>query len=216
MAEVLQREIVFNFYKFLRFHHYSLYCCSYEKCGCVSPYLWNTRSIVIPGTERIILALLCNESNACYKDVIIEFIASAELLSEYCFYCDEQCSTTEFIVQASFLTAALQWQIDGIRQFVEQSNISLPTNWSTMWRKHIEQNYVGVMVMSETDIVESNIQRAKYSVVSILSNIGGQTGLWIGISFLSMMEVIEMIYRLFRHECRRVRNKMSFLIPVSA
>ena len=170
----------------------------------------------MPGTNKIILAPLCNESSTCYKEQTNILLKSSRLLFKYCPHCQEQCSTTEFIVQASFLTAALQWEINDIRQFVEQSNISLPTNWSTMWRKHIEQNYVGVKVMSETPIVESNIQRATYSVVSILSNIGGQTGLWIGISFLSMMEVIEMIYRLFRHECRRVRSKISFVTLLSA
>ncbi|CAF4410788.1 unnamed protein product, partial [Adineta steineri] len=36
------------------------------------------------------------------------------------------------------------------------------------------------------------------------SNVGGQTGLWIGISFLSLMELAEMIYRLIRSQCHRL------------
>ena len=40
------------------------------------------------------------------------------------------------------------------------------------------------------------------------SNVVGQTGLWIGISFVSVMEVVEMLYRLLRHECHVLKRRL--------
>ncbi|CAF4945099.1 unnamed protein product, partial [Rotaria sp. Silwood1] len=42
-----------------------------------------------------------------------------------------------------------------------------------------------------------------------LSNVGGQTGLWIGISFLSVMEFIEMLYRILRYEFHIIRRAIT-------
>ena len=57
--------------------------------------------------------------------------------------------------------------------------------------------------------VENSTQSAQINIVDVLSNIGGLTGLWIGISFLSLMEFAEMIYRLIRHQLRRIKTKFT-------
>ncbi|CAF3589723.1 unnamed protein product [Rotaria sordida] len=111
-----------------------------------------------------------------------------------------QCSIIDFFVQTSSLIAPVPWQMDDIKRFVENSTITLPANWSTIWHEHIHANYLAVSVVPETNIVENNTQTPTLTLVNVLSNIGGQTGLWIGISFLSIMEVIEMLYRLIRYE----------------
>ena len=103
-------------------------------------------------------------------------------------------------------------QVSDTRNFVEnKSGIPLPKNWSQIWSSEIENNYVAVDIVCETSRVETFTQDASMSPVDLLSNIGGQTGLWIGISFLSIMEFIEMLYRLIRYQCyilkKRIRNK---------
>jgi hypothetical protein len=45
--------------------------------------------------------------------------------------------------------------------------------------------------------------------VDVLSNVGGQTGLWIGVSFLSIMELAEMLYRLIRYQYYVIRKTDS-------
>ncbi|CAF4603897.1 unnamed protein product [Rotaria sp. Silwood1] len=50
-------------------------------------------------------------------------------------------------------------------------------------------------------LVENNTQTAVLGVVEILSNIGGQISLWIGISFILIMKVIKMFYRLIHYQC---------------
>ena len=74
---------------------------------------------------------------------------------------------------------------------------------------YIHKNYLSLTVVRETTIVENSTQKAQLGIVDILSNIGGQTGLWIGISFLSIMEFIEMLYRLIRHQCHSIRLRLQ-------
>lgn len=180
---------------------------SYEQCGCVNPYIWNARSIILPGTNKVILAPVCNNTSSipCYSKAVDKLLNSPSLREKYCSDCSQQCSITDFLVQKSALSSPLEWQMDGIKAFVENSTIALAPDWSTAWRTNIRANYLSVSVVRETTIVENSTQTAKLSVVDLLSNIGGQTGLWIGISFLSFMEFIEMLYRLIRYQCHLIR-----------
>ncbi|CAF4701698.1 unnamed protein product [Rotaria sp. Silwood1] len=177
----------------------------YEQCGCVNPNLWNARSIVKPDSEEIIIAPLCNVTNQCYSTAANKIWTSSSLMNKYCLDCLQQCTITSFIVQASSSRAPLEWEMNDIKAFVENSSVSLPANWSITWREHIYADYLAVNIARETNIVETNSQTATMGLVDVLSNIGGQTGLWIGISFLSIMEIIEMLYRLMRHEFHLIR-----------
>jgi hypothetical protein len=97
----------------------------------------------------------------------------------------------------------MEWQMNEIKQFVENSTIPLPSDWSTAWHTHIQTNYLAISVVRQSDIVENYTQSPQLDHVDVFSNIGGQTGLWIGISVLSLMEFIEMLYRVIRATLRR-------------
>ena len=186
-----------------------LHCRSYQKCGCVNPSLWNARSIMIPGTKDVIFAPLCNQTDVCYQQVTNTIVTEASDLDKRCPDCREQCLTIDFILQKSSLAIGFEWEGSDIKHFVEKSNISLPTNWSTMWSTYVESSYLRLSVVPETNSVESSIQTAALNLVGVVSNIGGQTGLWVGISFLSIMELVEIVYRLLRHECHVICSKIQ-------
>lgn len=104
------------------------------------------------------------------------------------------------------------WLMNDIKQFVEKSDIPLPNDWTTQWQWHIDNSYLSIELIHESSVVENYTQTATMTAVDVLSNVGGQTGLWIGVSFLSLMEVAEMVYRLIRYQCRagrRTRNKVT-------
>ncbi len=101
--------------------------------------------------------------------------------------------------------------MDGIKAFVENSSVPLPANWSTTWQQQIYANYLQVSVIRETTIVENYTQIATIQLVDVLSNIGGQTSLWIGMSFLSMMELAEMLYRLIQYQYRVIRRRRQIM-----
>jgi hypothetical protein len=117
-----------------------------------------------------------------------------------CSDCSQECVIKQFPVQASSISTPAEWQMEDIKRFAENSSIPLPTDWNTTWRQHVRQNYLTINVVRETSIVENDTQTASITPVDLLSNIGGQTGLWIGISLLSIMELIEIIYRLIQNE----------------
>ena len=176
--------------------------------GCINPYLWNGRTLYIPRINKVIFATLCERDNPCYNKVVGELLTSFVLMNEYCLECSQECLIRNFIVQNSAMSTPAEWQMEGIKKFVENSSIPLPVNWSDTWTQHIHKNYLIINVVRETNIVENNTQTATMGIVDILSNIGGQTGLWIGISFLSIMEIIEVLYRLIRHQYYIIQTKL--------
>jgi len=101
--------------------------------------------------------------------------------------------------------------MDGIKAFVESSSVPLPANWSTNWRDQIYTNYLQLSVICETTIVENYTQKATIQLVDVLSNIGGQTSLWIGMSFLSLMELAEVFYRLIRYQCHAIKKTIQII-----
>ena len=74
------------------------------------------------------------------------------------------------------------------------------------WPTDIPTSYLQLTVSSESMNTETYQQQPTMSVVDLISNIGGQTGLWIGISFLSLLEVAEMLFRLLRSQFHRSRK----------
>ncbi len=162
----------------------------------------------MPGTDTIIEAFLCNISDPCYTNATIQITNSDTLWNQFCSDCSEACSTIDFTITTSSLSAPSMTQIFSTKAFVENSGIPLASNWSETWMSDIANNYVAVDIICETTQVESYTESASMGGVDLLSNIGGQTGLWIGISFLSMMEIVEMGYRLIRYHYYMLRKKI--------
>ncbi len=183
------------------------FLCSYHACGCVNPFAWAYRSVVLPGTTTVINALLCNISDTCYGEAAGILRASESITTEYCGACAQSCSTVEFMTTSSSISAPPQWLLSDIKEFVESSSIPLPANWSTTWTSEIQANYVAINVVCESTNIDNYTQTATLTAVDVISNVGGQTGLWIGISFLSLMEVAEMLFRLARSQCRSFRRR---------
>lgn len=113
---------------------------------------------------------------------------------------------TTFSVKSSLSTTPPNWLMSSIKNFVENSSIPLPTNWSTEWREYVKASYLSLEILGESTLVENYTDTATMGFVDVLSNIGGQTGLWIGISFLSLMELVEMLYRLIRYHFYLVKR----------
>ena len=181
----------------------------YEQCQCVDPIQWNARFIIQRQTKEILLAPLCDRTNPCFRSALNRLLSSENLLNEFCSECSKQCSIIDYSLQISSFESPADWQLNGIKTFVENSSVPLPANWSTDWPNFIRQNYVSISLVRETTIVETKTQTAAQGPVDLLSNIGGQTGLWIGISFLSFMELLEMIYRLIRFEFHRIWTRLQ-------
>ena len=129
--------------------------------------------------------------------------------NQYCSHCTEECSSASYTLTTSSIAAPSPYYANLTKAFVESLSIPLPTNWSTNWLSEVQNNYVSLEVVCESTKVEIYTQEASVGAVNVLSSVGGQTGLWLGISFLSIMEFIEMLYRILRHECGSVRKTIG-------
>ncbi|CAF4932388.1 unnamed protein product [Rotaria sp. Silwood1] len=185
---------------------------TYYTCGCIDPKQWNARSILLPQTDTIIVAPLCNISDTCHTQAAIVLMNSSTLLEKYCSYCSQQCSITDFIVKSSMWKAPADWLMNDIKTFVKNSGILLPKDWSTNWHSHIHSNYLSIELVHESILVENYTQIPAMGPVTVLSDVGGQTGLWIGISFLSLLEVAEMFYRLIQYQYYAIQEAIRTCI----
>ena len=178
---------------------------SYQQCGCVSPYEWSIRSVVLPGTSNIIAAPLCHLADRCYVNATTKFSTNTSIWNAFCSNCTQECSTVGFTITPTSVTAPSDLYAYIAKNFVESVSVPLPTNWTTNWYSEVRDNYVSLDVVCESTQVEVYTQSASISGVDLLSNVGGLTGLWIGISFLSLMEFVEMFYRLLRYQYEIIR-----------
>ena len=110
---------------------------------------------------------------------------------------------------ATFIGGGRIYRLGYTKLFVESSGVPLPSNWSTIWPAEVQRSFLELHVRCESLLVEHYDQTPSISPVSLLSNIGGQTGLSIGISFLSLMELVEMTYRFIRHQYHVLRLKIQ-------
>ncbi|CAF3373796.1 unnamed protein product [Rotaria sp. Silwood1] len=52
---------------------------------------------------------------------------------------------TDIVVDAPL--SPPEWMMSSIRDFVETSSVSLPSDWSTAWRSHIQSNYIAIDIV---------------------------------------------------------------------
>ncbi|CAF3708227.1 unnamed protein product [Rotaria sp. Silwood1] len=178
----------------------------YTKCGCIDPNEWTTRYLAVPGTDKIIIAPICSKGSTCYKKELDRINNDYDIWQQNCPMCALECTTTNFLTKISSLLAPMQWLLDDLKPKIESLSVPLPANWSNTWQSEISQNYVALEVVSESARMEILTDTASIGPVDLLSNVGGQTGLWIGISFLSLMEIAEMLYRLIRCKLYKLRK----------
>ncbi|CAF3509564.1 unnamed protein product [Rotaria socialis] len=183
-----------------------LLICSNDQCGCVSPLQWNARTIVLPVTDKTIATRLCNVTNPCFNKAMNDFDLTQSIQDLYCSHCLQQCSTTEFVVKSSLSGTLPEWLIPFIREFVQNTSIPLPDDWSTRWREHIFSSYLSLELFSESSLIETYTQTPTLQPFDIFSNVGGLSSPWIGVSFLTIMELIEMLFLLIQHQIRLSRS----------
>ena len=63
--------------------------------------------------------------------------------------------------------------------------------------KEIMSNFVKVTLYYQTLSVSKTLQVRKYSLVDTFSNAGGLMGLWLGISVVSLFEILTFVISIF-------------------
>ncbi|KAK6979016.1 FMRFamide-activated amiloride-sensitive sodium channel [Biomphalaria glabrata] len=71
--------------------------------------------------------------------------------------------------------------------------------------RDLRENFVGMKIFFETFYVESHKVEPVMSITDFLCNLGGCIGLWIGVSILSLFEVLQLVSELMLAICQRVK-----------
>ncbi|XP_071794566.1 acid-sensing ion channel 1-like [Asterias amurensis] len=126
-----------------------------------------------------------------------------------CSYCQMECSEVIFdkVVSSSVWPSrlykdTLTWKIwdrmNNSRSLIEKED------------KFVEENLLRVNVYFDQLEYEDIYQDPAYDVTSLLGDLGGNVGLWIGVSVLTMFEFLELVLDiayLAYHGCRMVSEK---------
>ncbi|CAF0777772.1 unnamed protein product [Adineta ricciae] len=185
----------------------------YSQCSCIFPIPFFTRKI-FTNENILISANGCNiliGQLACALRARQQLSSDDYLQSQWCSRCVPQCKHVDFQAVVSAQNAPSEgdkkyWQ-SLISTPLANISVLLPNNITQNFDYYFNRNYLKVQVSCSNKYTVEYNQEAKLSIVDTFSAIGGQTGLWIGLSVLSVIELCELIYRLSRHCLAERKNK---------
>lgn len=85
--------------------------------------------------------------------------------------------------------------------------LTKPEGAASAGNRGLRGNILAVEISASPDVTEVLTETPVYTWVDLISSIGGQTGLWIGVSMINIVEILELIYLLLVHCFRRLMRK---------
>ncbi|XP_043931335.1 acid-sensing ion channel 4 [Protopterus annectens] len=147
-----------------------------KKCDC--------RMVHMPGNEP-----LCSPANYTCADQVLE--ALIEDSSEKC-ECETPCNMTRYGKEISMVKIPSN---RSARYLAKKYNTS---------EDYIRENFLVLDVFFEALNYETIEQKKAYELAGLLGDIGGQMGLFIGASVLTILEILDYIYEVIRDRIRRI------------
>ncbi|CAF0910966.1 unnamed protein product [Rotaria sp. Silwood1] len=126
---------------------------------------------------------------------------------KYCPECLPECELIQFKIQSSYADYPNTRSTDKVLTRVEKhlkttgkSVVHLNTSACLNNRKGaLLDNIVAVEISASPFATEILAESPMYTWVDVISSIGGQTGLWIGVSLISFVEIAELLFLLLCH-----------------
>ena len=154
-----------------------------RKCGCYDMY---HPSIALNRSCNSSLELECNT----YHNNLFN---ENELPQECSDLCPVECTKMIFTPIQSQIN---QFSIEKAEQYMENSFIKSKFNETSPTYEDIKMSIVNLNIyydrLSFTEVTE----KPSFTFVDLISNVGGTFGLFIGISLLSVLEIVEIIFEL--------------------
>uniref|UniRef100_A0A1I8HRY5 Peroxisomal membrane protein PEX16 n=1 Tax=Macrostomum lignano TaxID=282301 RepID=A0A1I8HRY5_9PLAT len=74
-------------------------------------------------------------------------------------------------------------------------------------RTLIRRNIVKLVVYLKSQVLHKHVSQPAYTIDSALSDTGGQVGLWLGLSVLTIFEIVEMLAQLAYLSVAKLRER---------
>lgn len=150
-----------------------------SNCNCVDPsFLENTISCSSNKNLTVV---------NCYHSFTTNFLESNvfEICSQYCPY---QCEVIEYEVKS--------WS----EEYPSTGNISNGFDYKAFQTyTNVKSGYVSIRAFFPELKYKNIEQNAKVYIFDLVSNVGGTLGLFLGCSFLSFIEILELLIEIFYH-----------------
>ncbi|XP_067661177.1 acid-sensing ion channel 4-B-like [Haliotis asinina] len=167
-----------------------IHMTAFKLCGCVGPY------VPVDG-------LLCSlvKLDSCYNPAVRSLSKNGTFVKEC--RCLSECVFDRYTAQVSSSSfPADKWES------------SLLNDTRARDRESMTSNFLQLKVFYDKMMVTSITQQPQYTVASLFSNVGGQMGLCLGASILTVAEIAELLVFIIiflLDKCRgiKARNRIS-------
>ncbi|XP_056121209.1 acid-sensing ion channel 1A [Rhinichthys klamathensis goyatoka] len=170
------------------FKAYSISAC---RTDCETRYLvenCNCRMVHMPGDAPYCTPVLYKECAHPALDFLVETD------SDYC-SCETPCNITRYSKELSFVKIPSKASVKYLAKKYSKSE------------KYITENVLVLDVFFEALNYETIEQRKAYEVAGLLGDIGGQMGLFIGASILTILELFDYLYEVMKYRLCRCSDK---------
>ncbi len=149
------------------------------------------------------------EQFTCLNRVYFEKVLSNDFMKVNCYpLCPSQCQTKVYKTHQSMNQFCTEPYVDLIR---ERKNFLSKYDNQTLSPESIKSNLVKVNIyydsLSYTQITES----AKMNKVSLLASIGGFMGMFLGMSLMTFVEILDIVVRLILH---KITSGLNFILGI--
>ncbi|XP_032875450.1 acid-sensing ion channel 1-like [Amblyraja radiata] len=169
------------------FSTYSITAC---RIDCETRYLvenCNCRMVHMPGNAEV-----CTPGQ--YKNCAepaLEFLVERD--SKFCL-CETPCNVTRFGKEISMV------------KIPSKASAKFLAKKFNKTEQYIAENILVLDIFFEALNFETIEQKKAYEIAGLLGDIGGQMGLFIGASILTILEIFDYIYEVFKDKIARCRN----------
>ena len=145
----------------------------------------------------------------CLNSIHFEKIVDTSFMKKNCFpLCPLECYTNEYKTYQSSSQFSAETYLDLIKK---RKRFESKYDSETLSDENIRQGLVKLNIyydsLSYTQITES----AKMNKVSLLASIGGFMGMFLGMSLMTFVEILDILVRLILH---KMSNALSYVISV--
>ncbi|XP_062854865.1 acid-sensing ion channel 1A [Trichomycterus rosablanca] len=170
---------------------FSAYSISACRMDCETRYLvenCNCRMVHMPGDAPFCTPQLYKDC----ADPALAFLVERD--NDYCM-CETPCNTTRYVKELSFVKIPSKASAKYLAKKYSKSE------------KYIADNILVLDVFFEALNYEAIEQRRAYEVAGLLGDIGGQMGLFIGASILTILELFDYLYEVAKYKLCRCSDK---------
>jgi hypothetical protein len=172
----------------LCFHHYV-----FTKCNCVDPAFLMYRKLMIKVESNFVC--LNSSQSQCVQDADVEFY-SKNIIDECIAKCPIECNKIFYKPTVSIANYPTEWYTDQLHKSKSFKQVlyhnKLNPNKMLSFSE-LQQSILMLDVHYDDLMYESVDETPAITLESLISYIGGTLGLFIGISLLSICELVELI-----------------------